>query len=554
VTSAGSNTRHLDASLLEFILEAAAEGIIFIDDSKTIAYINQVGREILRCASEYDPLPSFNELTALLGFDPLAVTPHSRDTGKLSNGSVHDLPGNESLERPALPFPSWQQEATVSGTLYLVRGSSVSAGPSHFLGTVLSFKDLRETQQREQIIYENLSFASHELLTPITAIKNALDLLSGQRFGELSDKQLRFLQLASQNLERLNNVLTAVVDLSQLESRTLALDLEEVDVRDSLERALATLEALAQEKEIKLRRDIQDKYPKLLADADRLRQVIYNLVHNAIKFTPAGGDIQVGLEVVSPETILELLPKDKSVRLSKRVNKESLLLTVADSGMGISPAHLTSIFAKFHQGRGPSADQQTRGRGLGLAVVKTMVEAHGGVVWVESELDEGSTFRVLLPKLSRTAYFVHTVAGRLEKIKIIGSSLTLVIFRVVPTIKETVSKARKEKVMRDMLQLAVEVAERTVRLKSDTAEILDSSRGMFSLLAEIDPKDVPALLDRLTSNLRKQAEKEGQKNLNMQLVWGMASYPKHVSTAKEMVATAIKSVSGSKAKVIDLQQ
>ena len=88
---------------------------------------------------------------------------------------------------------------------------------------------------------ENLSFASHQLLTPITTIKNALDLLGGSRLGELSDKQLRFLQLASRNAERLNNVVTAVLDLSQLENRSLTLQLQEVDVVGPLERALATL-------------------------------------------------------------------------------------------------------------------------------------------------------------------------------------------------------------------------------------------------------------------------------------------------------------------------
>jgi signal transduction histidine kinase len=553
VTSAGPNTGRLDAALLRTILEVATEGIVFIDDSKTVAYINQVGREILRCARRHDPLPTFHELTTVLGFDPLAVRPDRRDTNEPLDGSVHELSVQGSLERGSQPLPSWQQEATIFGVPYLVRGSPVSAEPSQFRGTVLSFKDLGESQQREQVICENLSFASHELLTPITAIKSALDLLSGQRFGELSDKQLRFLQLASRNLERLNNVLTAVLDLSQLEDRTLALDLEEVDLKDPLERALATLEDLTREKGIKLQRQIQDTYPTLLADADRLRQVIYNLVHNAVKFTPEEGVIRVGLEVVSDAHVSELLPKKGSVQLPKPLSKQSLLLTVADTGVGIPAAHRNSIFATFHQGPGPSTDQQTRGRGLGLAVVKTLVEAHGGVVWVESKPGEGSTFRVLLPRLSRIAYFVQTVAARLKKIKIVGSSLTLVIFRVVPKREEDIPKTQKKELIVAMLQQAVQVAENTVRLKSDTAEILDSSLGIFSLLAEIEPQDVPALLERLKSNLRKQAEKQGQ-NLNMQLVWGMASYPKDVSSAQEMVATAVKAASGSSAKLIDPQQ
>ncbi len=551
--SAGSNTQRVDAALLELILEAAVEGIVFVHNNKTIGYVNQAGREILKCARWDDPLPTFNELTTLLGFDPLAVTSHDSATGESMDGRVGEPSGPESLKRPGFPLLSWQQEATIFGVPYLVRGSPVSAEPSNLVGTVLCFKDLRETQQREQIISENLSFATHELLTPITAIKNALDLLSGQRLGELSDKQLSFLQLASRNVERLNNVLTAVLNLTQLENRTLALHLEEVDVVEPLERALATLEGLAQEKGIELQKRIQDRRLKLLADADRLRQVIYNLVHNAIKFTPEGGYIRVRLEVVPSAKVSELLPGDGSVQPPSRLDKESLLLTIADNGVGIPAAHLRSIFAKFHQGQGPSADQNTRGRGLGLAIVKTLVEAHGGVVWVESESGVGSTFRVLLPKLSRRAYFVKTVAARLDKVKAIGSSLTLVIFRVVPRIRGSISGTRKEKVIVDLLQLTVEVVRSTVRLKSDTVEILDSSRGIFSLLAEIGPKDVPALLGRMKSNLEKQSEKKGQI-LNMQLKWGMASYPEDVSTASELVATAVQAVSGANVEVIHLSQ
>ena len=551
--SAGSNKQPADAALLEIILEAAGEGIVFVQSEKTIGYINQAGREILRCARRNDPLPSFTELITALGFDPLAITPKDSAAGKSMDKSVGGPSGQEPSERSGLSLLSWQQEATIFGVPYAVRGSPVFTGPSSFAGTVLCFKDLRETQLREQIISENLSFASHELLTPITAIKNALDLLSGQRFGELSEKQLRFVQLASRNLERLNNVVTAILDLSQMETRTLALHLEEVDVLEPVERVLATLEGLAQEKGIKLQKQLQDKYPKLLADGDRLRQVVYNLVHNAIKFTPEGGNIYVGLEVVPLAKLSELLPKEDEIKPKRPLDRESLLLTVADDGEGIPPAHLKSIFAKFHQGRGPSADQNTRGRGLGLSIVKTMVEAHGGLVWVESEPGEGSTFRVMLPKLSRKTYLVQTVAARLEKVKIVSSSLTLVIFRVVPKIKKSPSETQDGNLLVDLLQLAVETGQSTVRLKSDTVEILDSARGVFLLLAELDPKYAPALLGRFTSNLKKQAEKKGLP-LTWRVKWGMASYPKDVSTAAELVATAIQVVSGADAEVIDLEQ
>ena len=107
--------------------------------------------------------------------------------------------------------------------------------------------------------------------------------------------------------------------------------------------------------------------------------------------------------------------------------------------------------------------------------------------------------------------------------------------------------------MIDFLQLAAETGQSMAKLESDAVEILDPSRGVFSLLTELDPEFVPAWVERFTSNLKKQAEKKGLP-LTWQLKWGMASYPKDVSTAAELVATAIQAVSGAEAEVIDLQQ
>jgi len=522
------NTQPADAVLLGSILEATVEGIVFVNSDRTIGYINQAAREMLSCSRQDDPLPTYAELTNLLGFDPLAIT-------------------REDSVSP------WEQEVTIFGVPHVVNARPVSSAPPKPGGTVLCLKDIRETKRKERTISENLSFASHELITPITAIKNALDLLSGQRLGDLNDQQCKFLRLASRNVERLNNVVTAVLDLSQMENQSLTLHLENVDVAGPVERALATLEGLAQEKGVKLKKQLQDEYPLLLADANRLRQVIYNLVHNAVKFTPEGGNVQISLEVVDSVNLSERMEANGDTELPRELASESLLLSVADDGIGIPAAHVESIFAKFHQGKEPSAEQSMRGRGLGLAIVKTIVEAHGGKVWVESKPGQGSIFRVLLPNLSREAYLIRTAEVSLERVKVMGSSLTLFILKVMDATKEVTSDPQMEGEMAKLLNLVVPVVRDTVRLSSDRVEILDPVRGVFCLLAEISLENAPALLHRVTYNLKKKAEQNTQI-LNLQLIWGMASYPKNVSTAEELVASAFKAASGTKAKVIQLEQ
>ncbi len=521
------NTQPADAVLLGSILEATVDGIVFVNSDRTIGYVNQAAREILRCSRQDDPLPTCAELTNLLGFDPLAII-------------------REDSVRP------WEQEVIIFGIPHAVTARPVSSAPPKSGGIVLCLKDIRETKRKERTISETLSFASHELITPITAIKNALDLLGGQRLGDLNDKQSKFLRLASRNVERLNNVVTAVLDLSQMENQSLTLHLEKVNVARPIELALATLEGLAQEKGVKLKRKLQDEFSLLLADANRLRQAIYNLVHNAIKFTPEGGNVQVSLEVVDSVILSKRMAANIDIELPSELPSESLLLTVADDGIGIPAAHVESIFAKFHQGKEPSAEQDMRGRGLGLAIVKTIVEAHGGKVWVESEPGEGSIFRVLLPNLSREAYLIRTAEVSLERVKVMGSSLTLFILKIMDPTKEIPSSSQKtEEQMAKLLNLVAPVVQNTVRLGSDRVEILDPVRGVFCLLAEISLENAPALLQRVIYNLKKKAEQNTQI-LNLQLIWGMASYPKNVSSAEDLVAAAIKAVSGSKAKVIKL--
>jgi two-component system phosphate regulon sensor histidine kinase PhoR len=230
-----------------------------------------------------------------------------------------------------------------------------------------------ELRQTERLRRELTANVSHELRTPLTSIKGfAETLLDGAMADEVTCR--RFLSIIDGETDRLVKLVDDLLDLSLLESKRLTLELKPVDVSVLVAHTVDKLRPLAATQRLTL----QQSGPSgivVAADADRLAQVLTNLVDNALKYTPEGGRVDVQVAAVNGE--VEVL--------------------VNDSGRGIGPEDLPHVFERFYRAD-RSRTRGSGGTGLGLAIAKHIVEAHGGRISVSSQPNEGTTFKVTLPR------------------------------------------------------------------------------------------------------------------------------------------------------------
>ncbi|MFB3829290.1 MAG: hybrid sensor histidine kinase/response regulator [Bryobacteraceae bacterium] len=246
----------------------------------------------------------------------------------------------------------------------------------------------QEVERLNRLKSEFLAGMSHELRTPLNSILGFTDLLLQERAGALNPRQHEFLSHVKGAADHLLALINDVLDLSKIEAGHGEIRCEHFALQQALGEVLPGLRELAAQKGIGFATPAEE-FP-VYADRLRFKQIVYNLVSNALKFTPRGG----------------------RVTLSVSERGEEICLTVADTGIGIPPEEQESIFDKFHQVQ--SATPVREGAGLGLAISKRLVEQHGGRIWVESEVGRGSRFTFTLPLPSARVAEPEVPASALE--------------------------------------------------------------------------------------------------------------------------------------------
>ncbi|MEO0249460.1 MAG: ATP-binding protein, partial [candidate division WOR-3 bacterium] len=337
------------------LLESMAEGVIRIDENQQIAVINTAAKKMLHLEGEITP-------------EVLARRWDELDLREL----FIEVEGQNPVKEIEVDGP---QPRTLK-----ISSAAVRSRDRERLGTVLVVRDVTREKELDHMKSELLSQISHDLRTPLAVIKNAVGLVVAQKAGPLAEDQMKFLSLANRNTDRLSGMVERLLDLDKIRRGRLELSLESVNISSTIDLVLTSLQPMAEQKRISLQKEMALELPNVYGDAGKIEQILNNLVHNAIKFTPERGTVVVGACLFT---------------LEEQPEKTWVKMYVRDSGIGIAESERETIFERFYRA-GPST-LRDQGMGLGLAIAKQLVEAHGGKIWVESELGRGSCFYFTLP-------------------------------------------------------------------------------------------------------------------------------------------------------------
>jgi signal transduction histidine kinase len=348
------------ATVLRSVLDSTVDGILL---SSVEGDVQLANRPMLQLAEELQ-FPATGPVVDRLR----AVTDRMDDPQRFAE-TVERLRANPT-ETTLDEF-----EDGLTGRVFQGFTSPVIDDRGQLIGRLWTLRDVTAQRDLDRLKDEFIATVSHELRTPLTSMMGFLEMLREGEAGELTEEQERFLAIVYRSSERLQRLVGDLLFVGRLDATGLELDLKPVGIHDIAREALESHAALARSRGLELVNELES-VPAFRGDAERLQQLVGNLVSNALKFTPAGG-------VVTTRTFVE---------------GSTAVIEVEDTGIGIPAPELPRVFERFFRSSTATA-QAIPGTGLGLVISKAIAEAHGGVISVRSEAGRGTCFRVELPLL-----------------------------------------------------------------------------------------------------------------------------------------------------------
>jgi GAF domain-containing protein/DNA-binding response OmpR family regulator/sensor histidine kinase YesM len=368
-------TQRAEAAKLQAIVGGIADGVLVLDVNRHVILMNPAAARILGLGTG---IVEGQHLREILGRAKSAVDQvlARQLYDKLVTGMEHfSSLGSSHDETRALDFRLEAERKVVVVSLSPV---SLTSGELPSLITVI--RDISHEAEVERLKNEFISTVSHELRTPMTSIKGYTDLLVSERVGALSEQQHHFVQIIKNNADRLTALVNDILDISRIETGRIRLQFEPLDLAPLISRVVDNFRGRMVNKSLELTLDLPEVLPPVRGDESRVTQVLENLTSNAWKYTPEGGQVTIRATILT----------------------DCMQVDVIDSGIGIDSTDLPHIFDRFYRTEQAEV-QAVDGSGLGLSIVKMFVELLGGKIWVQSEINRGSTFSFTLPLALETA-------------------------------------------------------------------------------------------------------------------------------------------------------
>ena len=295
--------------------------------------------------------------------------------------------------------------------------------------SAILYEEIKDTNKKlerlERLKSEFISIVSHELKTPLTSINSALEIILKGTTGEINSATEKFIRLAKRNVTRLSSIIYDLLDISKIEAGKLEFRFERSNINIPVEIVKNTLENIAKEQKIAIEVELDNTLENVYIDTQRIEQVVTNIISNAIKFTQEGGKIEVKTSKIRGEDIC------RNRFFEKRppgIKKEYIQISVKDNGIGIARENWNKVFEQFKQIEN-SLSRKVGGSGLGLAITKKLIDAHKGLIWLDSEINKGTTFYIGIPILNEKEIFEMSLEQDIQKAKQEKTKIGLIIIK-----------------------------------------------------------------------------------------------------------------------------
>lgn len=349
---------------LEATIESMVDGLVMVDNDAKIVMINPQAEEYFNVQRK-DVVERKLEETDL--------SKHLAEVYSRVKETTENRDNPEKIQ-PVLCSPREDRENFIA-----VSAKAVTSGNLKVIGYVLIARDVTREKLMERLKNEFISISAHQLRTPLTGIKWSLRMMLDNEIGAIDEEAASYLNKIYQTNEVMISLVNELLNVSRIEEGRFLYQLETVSLKEIAKKAIMEAEVPAERKAIKLEfKSEEQDFPKVNVDGDKIKLALQNLIENAIKYSKFGGTVTVHLKLDHSE------------------EREYIQIEVSDSGIGIDEAEHQRVFTKFFRGEN-AARMHTQGSGLGLFIVKNIVQSHNGKIWFESKLNKGTTFFIRLP-------------------------------------------------------------------------------------------------------------------------------------------------------------